>query len=631
MTNSWHPGGPAHEQPPGNRASLAAAPAGPRRLRPSAIPLTPERPPLPLSTAPGAVHAALRASGMPLPAALREEAEQRFGIDLGGVHLHADNRAARASAAVGALAFTSGQSVVFGRGRYRPETAAGRELIEHELEHVAEQVAAPGGPAVLQCQADPNATQVSAEDPLPSVDTRAGELVEQIVINLDDGRVAFFTAQGPPIRGTVDTDLAPGAYAVQVDTHPRGGLQRGAAIQWKFDPGQVRAGLRFDLTLDGALPETLAYAGKVPVIVTHGFTPDGEHSLAEIQRQVVELIDGLDYHGAIELLASLSDVDLADLASALQEQGAAMVLLTHFAEGVKGQMFGTEGVLRALEAVERSAKDLYVDAFDSFVVDKSSFSRNPEREAQGKWNIKLVFSYNGPPARALAIFADDIASDEAVPKAKPHYGPGDLLYPDRLTAGSVPRIWNARKQAIDDIERGNLTFVQTAYQGAQLVIDLTLMGQGLLTSTIPAASTGMSAAAGGLRRPITEAFEAQPGRWVDDFEGGANMSEAAAAYQARVCNAAKGKGYYVKGVQFDGYEGGKLLDAKYYPEGSGMARSLERDNYFVGNKLADQARRQLTAAAGTKVEWRVASEGAANKIRQLFSVNGIPIDVVFVP
>jgi hypothetical protein len=192
-------------------------------------------------------------------------------------------------------------------------------------------------------------------------------------------------------------------------------------------------------------------------------------------------------------------------------------------------------------------------------------------------------------------------------------------------------MWDARKQAIDQIERGNLTFIQTAYQGAQMVIDLTLMGHGLLTSTLPAASSGLGAATGGLKRPITEAFEAQPGRWMGDFEGGTNMSEAAAAYQSRVCHAAEGQGYYVKGVQFDGYEGGKLLDAKYYPDGSGMARSLDRNNYFVGNKLLDQARRQLAAAGGAKVEWRVASEGAANKIRQLFSGNGISIDVVFVP
>ena len=601
-----------------------------RALRPSAVPAVPEQPPLPLSSAPATVHAVLGGHGQRLAAALRAPVERRHAVDLSWVRTHTDERAAEACERVGAHAFASGAQIVFGRGRYAPETVAGRELLEHELGHVIEQLARGDAGAVLQRQPDPEGAQASGGGELPTRDVRAGEVVQRIVINLDDSRVAFITAQGPPIRGTIDTDLGPGAYTVHVDTRPRGGLPRGASIQWTFDPGQVHPGLRFDLALDGAIPEALAYAESVPVIVTHGLTPDGKHSLSEVQKEVVELIDDLDYAGAIDLLGSLNDLDLADTASALQKEGATMVLLTHFTEGADA-----ERVLRAVEAVERSARDLYIDSFDGFVVDKSSFSRNPEREAQGKWNIKLVFSYAGPPERALALYADDISPDATVPRTKPHYGPGNLLYPDRLTEGSVPRMWNARTQAIEQIERGNLTFIQTAYQGAQLVIDLTSLAEKisalLETGTIPAAGGAASASAGGIRRPITEAFEAQPGRWLSDFEGGTNMSEGAAAYQSRVCNAPEGKGYYVGGVQFDGYEGGKLLDAKYYPEGSSMTRSLERDNYFVGNKLLDQARRQVRAAGAAKVEWRVASESATGKIQQLFRVNDVPIEVVYVP
>jgi hypothetical protein len=39
----------------------------------------------------------------------------------------------------------------------------------------------------------------------------------------------------------------------------------------------------------------------------------------------------------------------------------------------------------------------------------------------------------------------------------------------------------------------------------------------------------------------------------------------------------------------------------------------------------------VAAAGNTRIEWRVATESAAGKIRQLFQANDIPIEVVFVP
>ena len=83
---------------------------------------------------------------------------------------------------------------------------------------------------------------------LPAKDTRAGTLIDTIVISLDTGRVAFLTSEGGPILGTVDTDLEPGVYTVRPDI---------AHQKWVFDPGQVKPGLRFDVTLEGALPWTL--------------------------------------------------------------------------------------------------------------------------------------------------------------------------------------------------------------------------------------------------------------------------------------------------------------------------------------------------------------------------------------
>lgn len=81
----------------------------------------------------------LRSPSQPLDGAVRQEMEPRFGRDLSGVRVHTDERAAESARAVGAAAYTVGNDVVFGRGRYNPQSAAGRELIAHELTHVVQQ------------------------------------------------------------------------------------------------------------------------------------------------------------------------------------------------------------------------------------------------------------------------------------------------------------------------------------------------------------------------------------------------------------------------------------------------------------------------------------------------------------
>ncbi len=77
--------------------------------------------------------------GQPLPAADRGFFESRLGRDLGAVRLHDDGPARAAARDVQAQAFTYGQDVYFGAGRYQPGTAGGRELLAHELAHTIQQ------------------------------------------------------------------------------------------------------------------------------------------------------------------------------------------------------------------------------------------------------------------------------------------------------------------------------------------------------------------------------------------------------------------------------------------------------------------------------------------------------------
>jgi hypothetical protein len=90
-------------------------------------------------TAPPIVHDVLKSPGRSLDAATRSFMEPRFGYDFSDVHIHTDARAAESAEAVGALAYTVGQDVVFGHGQYIPGTQAGRKLLAHELAHTVQQ------------------------------------------------------------------------------------------------------------------------------------------------------------------------------------------------------------------------------------------------------------------------------------------------------------------------------------------------------------------------------------------------------------------------------------------------------------------------------------------------------------
>jgi hypothetical protein len=75
--------------------------------------------------------------GVPLADDQRSKFEQFFGKDLSDVRVHADNDASQLSGSLGAEAFTVGNDVYFGSGRY--QSGASDKLLAHELTHVVQQ------------------------------------------------------------------------------------------------------------------------------------------------------------------------------------------------------------------------------------------------------------------------------------------------------------------------------------------------------------------------------------------------------------------------------------------------------------------------------------------------------------
>jgi hypothetical protein len=87
----------------------------------------------------GQVGTALRSTAAPLDAGVRSFFEPRLGADLSHVRVHTGPEAARSADALDARAYAVGRDVVFGAGEFRPESAAGRRLLAHELAHVLQQ------------------------------------------------------------------------------------------------------------------------------------------------------------------------------------------------------------------------------------------------------------------------------------------------------------------------------------------------------------------------------------------------------------------------------------------------------------------------------------------------------------
>lgn len=77
--------------------------------------------------------------GQVLPRALAASLGRELGVDLSGVRIHTDARAAEAAAVLHARAFTIGDDIYFAAGAYDPDSDDGIALIAHEAAHVAQQ------------------------------------------------------------------------------------------------------------------------------------------------------------------------------------------------------------------------------------------------------------------------------------------------------------------------------------------------------------------------------------------------------------------------------------------------------------------------------------------------------------
>jgi Domain of unknown function (DUF4157) len=81
----------------------------------------------------------LSSSGHGLPGNVRQFFEPRFGNDFSNVRIHTDSVAAKSAQSINALAYTTGNNIVFNSGQYSPDSDSGKKLLAHELTHVVQQ------------------------------------------------------------------------------------------------------------------------------------------------------------------------------------------------------------------------------------------------------------------------------------------------------------------------------------------------------------------------------------------------------------------------------------------------------------------------------------------------------------
>ena len=113
---------------------------------------------------------ATKPSGKPLTPALKEDMQEQFGEDFGGVRVHSDARARETTQQLHADALTVGQDIFFNAGQYDPTSYRGRRILAHELAHVVQQ--ARGW--------RPSHAAISVGDPDDRYEREAGRIAEQV-------------------------------------------------------------------------------------------------------------------------------------------------------------------------------------------------------------------------------------------------------------------------------------------------------------------------------------------------------------------------------------------------------------------------------------------------------------------
>ena len=232
------------------------------------------------------VARALGSSASPLPRAVRQMMETRFGHDFSRVRVHVDATAKASARCVAARAYTVGNDIVFANGEFTPDTRAGQRLLAHELAHVVQQTRpGPVSPtAALENEAHAVGDAVTTGRPVSLANAAAQNSVqrdsepdgEMQAIAKENGMVAVVIMSGGKIaKGLAEIRPPPGVSA------------QDAARQIRFARGGPSGKVDVILPPGWGRQTTNPAAKALRVIDTN--IEKGEEQAAQVDAQVTEL------------------------------------------------------------------------------------------------------------------------------------------------------------------------------------------------------------------------------------------------------------------------------------------------------------------------------------------------------
>ncbi|BAV06588.1 protein of unknown function [Filimonas lacunae] len=208
---------------------------------------------------PGIVQEVLQSKGEPLDTSIRHFMEPRFGHDFSRVRVHADTRAGQSAQAINALAYTSGEHIVFAPGRYQGGDSAGRQLIAHELTHT------------IQQQRMQHTGPLRIDDAHSAYEQQAHQTAAQVAT----GGNRQVTGAIAPVATAQISRADPGAvgYTMRLGNAARSGI--------RFFPNNVTDTVVGPVTIQGGLLN--GAASRLNVIVAEGM------SIRRIAREILPL------------------------------------------------------------------------------------------------------------------------------------------------------------------------------------------------------------------------------------------------------------------------------------------------------------------------------------------------------
>ena len=233
-----------------------------------------------------------------IPPQIRGELEQATGRSLGHVALHTGERGDATAKAHGARAVAIGSDIHMARGQLDVRSPAGRELLAHEVAHIA-QADAHGEPPPPAAKREGNAPEATTDAAEAEADTFAAQFNERGAAARWTPSVAIGSRQAMRAPATATAKAAPTASATAPST---------------ADPGRHTAAMYFadnQAQFFAAIHARLASAALPPPHARLVWGPDGLRGIA-FERALVGAC-GTDMDLAYALRGLLHPVDPFEL------------------------------------------------------------------------------------------------------------------------------------------------------------------------------------------------------------------------------------------------------------------------------------------------------------------------------